>query len=108
EADAERDADERERLGAVLGLGDVRDVGLRERQVPGGETVDDAGDEDPEERRREGEEEKARERADLADGEERPSAHAIGDAAEDRAGDQRAERVARLDEARDAGPGPEA
>ena len=107
EADAEGDADHGEGAGAFLRRGDVGDVRLRDREVAGGEAVDDAGEEDDGQIRRPGEDEEAGEGADLAGSEHRLAADAIGELAEDGAGDQLAERVGADEQADHGGAGVE-
>ncbi len=45
ESDAERHADYAERFGAILGLGDIGDIGLRQREIARGQTVNDPREE---------------------------------------------------------------
>ena len=101
EADAERHADHAERLRAILRRGVVGDVGLRGRQVAGGEAVEDAADEHHPQRRRVAEHEEADARAGLADEQQRLAAVPIAELADDRRRDQRAHRVDRHDRRRD-------
>ncbi len=107
EADAERHADHAERLRAVLRLGVIGDVGLRERQVAGGHAVEHATGEHHPQRRRAGQHEEADARPGLAQQEQRPAPVAVGQAADDRRRDQRAHRVDRYDRRRDQGGGSE-
>ena len=93
EADPESDPDHRECPRAVLRRGHVGDVRLRDGEIAGGETVDDARQEDEEEVGRVSEHEKARERADLAGGQDRLAPEMIGELPEHRAGDELADRV---------------
>ena len=107
EADAERDADHAERLRAVLRLRVIGDVGLGERQVAGGDAVEDAADEHHPQRVRPREHDEAQRRAGLADQQHAPAAEAVGQVADDRRRDQRAHRVDRHERRRDERRGAE-
>src|ERR1019366_2012646 len=85
EADAEGDADHRERARAVLGRGIVGDVRLGKAEVASRRSVDDARQvKDPEGLRARHDQEPD-EGPDLADEEHRPPADGVGDPAEERA-----------------------
>ena len=83
-----RDADHAEGFGAVFRTGHIRDVGLRQRQVAGGRSVNGASQEQHPQRRGEGRHDESDERADLAHDQERLAARAIRHAAQQRPGDQ--------------------
>ncbi len=85
EAHPERDADQGEGFGAVLGGGLVGDVGLRQGEVAGGQAVDHPGREDHPQGPGVGHEREAQQRANLADEQHRLAAGAVGDAPEQRA-----------------------
>ncbi|OGR73373.1 MAG: hypothetical protein A2X40_00105 [Elusimicrobia bacterium GWC2_65_9] len=72
----------------MLGLGHVRDVGLRQREVAGGDAVDEPREEDQRQGARPAENKEAREGAELADDQQRPAAVAVGELAQDGPGDQ--------------------
>ena len=92
-ADAERDADHRERLRAILRRRNVGDVRLCDGEVPRRQAVDDARREHDPQRVRSGEDEKADERADLRNDQHRLAAQLIRDRSERRSGDELTECV---------------
>ena len=89
----ESDADERERLGPILGFGVVRDVRLRERDVPSGRAVDDAREVHHPQGRGAREQEESEERADLAREEQRFSPETVRGLAEERRRHELTERI---------------
>ena len=95
EADAERDADQAERLRALARLGVIRDVGLRQRQVAGRRSVEHARDVEHPERRAPRHHDESDERADLADEEHRLAADAVRHVPDDRSRHQLARGVHR-------------
>ena len=103
EADAEGDADHAERFGAVLRLGDIGDIGLRERKIARGQSVDDARQKHQPESVREARIRNPIRVPDLADDQQRLAPHVIRHAAENGPGDQLAERVGRNQQPDDGG-----
>jgi hypothetical protein len=84
EARGERRTDEGECMRALLGLDAIGYVGLRDGDISAGDPLDDARDEDPEERRRESEPSPPDRRADLRDDEDAFTSDAIAHMAPER------------------------
>ena len=90
-------------LARFSGSGHIGDVGLRERQIAGRQSIDDARQKHQPERTREARIRKPMSVPHLADDQQRLAAHVIGHAAENGPGDQLAERVGRNQQAHHRG-----
>ena len=95
ETDPEGHGDLAECGRAFFGAGYVGNIGLSQRNVAGGEAVDDAGKKDQRQRVCEGEQQKSQAGANLAHDQEGLAAHVVAPAAEQRSRNKLAERVDR-------------
>ena len=77
-----------EALGALLAGRDVGNVGLGHDDIAAGDPIEDAGKEEPAEAGREGQDDKADDRPDLADDQDRNASVIVGKAADIGAGEE--------------------
>ena len=101
EAEPERGAEQAERLGAVLVGRHVGDVGARGRDVAARQAVDDPRGEQHREAVRERQHHEADDGAEQAEDQDRPAAPAVRQIAEQRRGEELAERERREQQADD-------
>ena len=95
ESDAKRNADHRKRFGPFFRLSDIRDIGLRQRYVPGSEAIHNSREEDQPQRIRQSEQDEAEQSAYLTKQKQRLPSCLIGKASKHRASEQLAQRVDR-------------